>query len=247
MGPYCFSFPGQTLAEPQGSLRLIGGNVTSGQLQMYLNGKWAGLCGLLFTSTAASIACRQLGLGTPLDYCTNGCVHTGSDANIYFAQYDCLGDEGALLSCVTEEFKPSQCVQSAYVGLTCDVPLSIRAPSVAPGNTTTTQVLFGIKSLYFYIIVGSGGTSLLIVGVTIIGCIICLYRRRKQSEWSVSPDPPIYDTPVDNLAQKDLEKEHLRTIVISPMCMNVYEVESSRRVEPTPPPSYEEVEHCSSS
>ena len=72
MGPYCFSFPGQTLAEPQGSLRLIGGNVTSGQLQMYLNGKWAGLCGLLFTSTAASIACRQLGLGTPLDYCTNG-------------------------------------------------------------------------------------------------------------------------------------------------------------------------------
>ena len=47
-------------------------------------------------------------------------VHTGSDANIYFAQYDCLGDEGALLSCVTEEFKPSQCVQSAYVGLTCD-------------------------------------------------------------------------------------------------------------------------------
>ena len=68
----CLSSPGQNIVEPQGSLRLIGGNATSGQLQMYLNGEWAGLCGLLFTSTAASVACRQLRLGTPLNYCTDG-------------------------------------------------------------------------------------------------------------------------------------------------------------------------------
>ena len=125
----------------------------------------------------------------------------------------------------------------------------IRAPSVAPGNTTNTQVFFGIKSLYFYIIVGSGGTSfLLILGITIISCIVCLYKRRKRSKWSVSPDSPIYDTPVDNLppAQKDLGKEQIGKIVISPMCMNVYEVESTLHNHPAPPPSYEEVEHYSS-
>ena len=109
--------------------------------------------------------------------------------------------------------------------------LPTRTPLIVTGNFTTAPGFFlDIQPLYFYIIVSAGALLLILVVVVVVTLTCaCLYRRRRQSGWS---DPPVYDTPIDNLP-KELGKEHLGRIVIpSPLCLNVYEVEST-----LPPPA----------
>ena len=48
----------------RGDLRLVGGNSTAGRLQMQLDGVWTQVCALGFNTTAANVACSQLGLGS---------------------------------------------------------------------------------------------------------------------------------------------------------------------------------------
>ena len=60
------------------SLRLVtvGGNtstnLTAGRLEVYHSGRWGTVCSSGFYSTAATIACRQLGFTTYLSYTTVG-------------------------------------------------------------------------------------------------------------------------------------------------------------------------------
>ena len=48
----------------RGRLRLVGGNSSSGVLEISLDGRWWAVCPLEFSTAAANVACRQLGFSS---------------------------------------------------------------------------------------------------------------------------------------------------------------------------------------
>ena len=55
-----------------GSLRLVDGNSSSGVLEMSLDGRWWTVCSFLFSTAAATVACRQLELPSGVVKYTSG-------------------------------------------------------------------------------------------------------------------------------------------------------------------------------
>ena len=47
-------------------------NLTAGRLEVYHNGQWGTVCNTAFYSVEATVACRQLGFSSYIDYETVG-------------------------------------------------------------------------------------------------------------------------------------------------------------------------------
>ena len=56
----------------RGDLRLVGGSLTAGRLEMQLDGEWTAVCSFRFSATSASLACSQMGLGSTGTVLTDG-------------------------------------------------------------------------------------------------------------------------------------------------------------------------------
>ena len=59
-----------------GDLRLVQGTVaddtlSSGRLEIYINGEWGTICDDLFDQTDATVACKQLGFSGAITYRTS--------------------------------------------------------------------------------------------------------------------------------------------------------------------------------
>lgn len=55
---------------PDGSLRLsgYGSSALAGRLEVYLGGNWSAVCSTGFDYQAATVACKQMGLGSAVNY-----------------------------------------------------------------------------------------------------------------------------------------------------------------------------------
>ncbi|XP_065071306.1 lysyl oxidase homolog 2B-like [Rhopilema esculentum] len=78
--------------------RLVGGpNNMTGRVEVKVNNKWYGICGIGFGNTAAEVLCRELGLG----YAVRGFTTSKFGFADKFAMHNvrCSGDENSLKDC----------------------------------------------------------------------------------------------------------------------------------------------------
>lgn len=92
-----------------GNIRLT----TSNRLEVFMSGAWGTVCDDGFSLVEATVACRQLGLGSALSFFTEG-RGTGS---IWLDDLNCLGTELTLDSC--PHSSTHNCSHVEDVGVTC--------------------------------------------------------------------------------------------------------------------------------
>ncbi|KAL4436061.1 hypothetical protein ABPG77_005509 [Micractinium sp. CCAP 211/92] len=85
------------------TLRLMDGNLATqeqyGRLEILVNGSWSTICNRGFDSVNASIACRQLGLGTSGRALAGTPFGQGTGLLIALNKVECTGEEQALQQC----------------------------------------------------------------------------------------------------------------------------------------------------
>lgn len=87
---------------------------SSNRLFVYHLGVWQGVCDDIFTTTTASVACRQLGYESGTYMTTSG----PSDV-FWLDSVSCLGDEASLVDCSHDEWGSEDCGTTEWVALTC--------------------------------------------------------------------------------------------------------------------------------
>nr|ACT53266.1 scavenger receptor cysteine-rich protein [Azumapecten farreri] len=99
-------------------MRLVNGAADgmSGRLEVSLNGQWGTVCDDEFTSKAAKIACKELGLPSMNSYVSTFGQGTGQ---IWYDDVLCQGSETTLLACNMTEIGNNDCGHSEDVGIVC--------------------------------------------------------------------------------------------------------------------------------
>ncbi|XP_028650989.2 neurotrypsin isoform X1 [Erpetoichthys calabaricus] len=118
----------------QGAVRLIGGSLISGRVEIYLNGHWGSVCKKHWMDQDASVICRQLGLGEIGSALSQSYFGSGSGL-FHYERLGCRGDEKVLLQCKTRKFITSNCGPGDEAGLICAPPQGLGAPLRLVGGT----------------------------------------------------------------------------------------------------------------
>ncbi len=92
--PTLFAFP----VPNESSLRLVGGGVHWGRLEIFYNATWFSLCGRSWSDADAHVACRQLGMapGSTLDTA----LSLSEDSPWLLTDTQCTGNEKRLSDCI---------------------------------------------------------------------------------------------------------------------------------------------------
>ena len=124
----------------EGDMRLVGGDSTSGRVEICLNGGWGTVCDDGWDSRDARVVCRQLGLPTSCEYlyqhisyrpCTNIADSTAVNyagfgqgvGPIHLVNVGCYGDEFQLLSCSHHVIGNYYCSHYEDAGVICSPAL----------------------------------------------------------------------------------------------------------------------------
>ena len=103
---------------PSDSVRLLNGSsLCSGRLQVRSNHTWASVCEADFDQQDAEVACRELGCGPPS--VLQGALYGDEEAPVWTREFQCGGNESALLDCRSSGSDRSTCSPGRAVGLTC--------------------------------------------------------------------------------------------------------------------------------
>uniref|UniRef100_A0A3Q1HI49 SRCR domain-containing protein n=1 Tax=Anabas testudineus TaxID=64144 RepID=A0A3Q1HI49_ANATE len=100
------------------SVRLVNGtSLCSGRLQVKSNQSWSSVCEGDFDQLDAEVVCRELGCGTPS--ILRGGLYGEEQAPLWRREFQCKGNESALLDCGGSDSAPDTCSPGEAVGLTC--------------------------------------------------------------------------------------------------------------------------------
>ena len=114
-------------------LRLTGGrDETEGNLLVYQDGQWGGVCDDEWDEYDARVACRQLGFPGSLGI-TNGGLFGYSPSQIWMDNIYCYGTEERLEDCRFEGWGVHDCDRTEAAGVRCKP----RPPSTTTTTTTT--------------------------------------------------------------------------------------------------------------
>ncbi|XP_059202793.1 uncharacterized protein LOC131982213 [Centropristis striata] len=117
--PLCFS----SLSSPD-SVRLVNGtSLCSGRLELksdQSNQSWSSVCEADFDQQDAEVVCRELGCGAPS--VLQGALYGEGEAPMWTKEFQCGGDESALLDCRRSGSDRNTCSPGRAVGLTCSEP-----------------------------------------------------------------------------------------------------------------------------
>lgn len=132
----CLHWPMQWLI-CAGTARVVNGTTTSGMLQVW-DCSWGTVCDDLFDNAAASVVCRQLGLGSSGTTVANGPFGSGTGW-ILMDNVQCRGSEATLQECPSSGWGVSDCGHSEDIGVRCSgTPLpassSFKGESAHPPN-----------------------------------------------------------------------------------------------------------------
>uniref|UniRef100_A0A8C1S7B6 SRCR domain-containing protein n=1 Tax=Cyprinus carpio TaxID=7962 RepID=A0A8C1S7B6_CYPCA len=91
------------------TVRLVGGNSPcSGRVEVHLNRQWGRVCGTDWDVNDASVVCRELGCGKPLE--DLGRAHFGQGSGpVWMDNVDCQGSESTLKNCRSIEWGDNNC------------------------------------------------------------------------------------------------------------------------------------------
>ncbi|XP_067362994.1 scavenger receptor cysteine-rich type 1 protein M130-like isoform X2 [Channa argus] len=100
------------------SVRLLNGtSLCSGRLEVKSNQSWSSVCDDDFNLQEAEVVCRQLGCGAPLVF--QGGLYGELKASVWSKEFQCEGNESALLDCDSSDSARNTCSPGKAVGLTC--------------------------------------------------------------------------------------------------------------------------------
>ncbi|XP_030255959.1 scavenger receptor cysteine-rich type 1 protein M160-like [Sparus aurata] len=107
------------------SVRLVNGNsLCSGRLEVKSNQRWSSVCEDDFDQQDAEVVCRELGCGAPS--VLQGALYGEVEAPMWTKEFQCGGNESALLDCRTSGSDRNTCSPGKAVGLTCSEPDIVR-------------------------------------------------------------------------------------------------------------------------
>ncbi|TDH17404.1 hypothetical protein EPR50_G00009120 [Perca flavescens] len=110
------------------SVRLVNGtSLCSGRLEVKTNQstqKWSSVCEEDFDQQDAEVVCRELGCGAPS--VLQGALYGEVEAPIRAKEFQCGGNESALLDCRSSGSHRNNCSSGKAVGLTCSEPDVVR-------------------------------------------------------------------------------------------------------------------------
>ncbi|KAL7372347.1 hypothetical protein ABVT39_014821 [Epinephelus coioides] len=109
------------------SVRLVNGtNLCSGRLEVksdQSNQSWSAVCEDDFDQQDAEVVCRELGCGAPS--VLQGALYGELEAPMWTKEFQCGGNESALLDCRSSDSDRNTCSSGKAVGLTCSDPVRL--------------------------------------------------------------------------------------------------------------------------
>ncbi|XP_059208677.1 scavenger receptor cysteine-rich type 1 protein M130-like [Centropristis striata] len=110
------------------SVRLVNGtSLCSGRLEVKSDQSkqsWSSVCEADFDQQDADVVCRELGCGAPS--VLQGALYGEVEAPMWTKEFQCGGDESALLDCRSSGSDRNTCSPGRAIGLTCSEPVSVR-------------------------------------------------------------------------------------------------------------------------
>ncbi|XP_059184677.1 scavenger receptor cysteine-rich type 1 protein M130-like [Centropristis striata] len=109
------------------SVRLVNGtSLCSGRLEHksdQSNQSWSSVCEADFDQQDAEVVCRELGCGAPS--VLQGALYGEGEAPMWTKEFQCGGNESALLDCRSSGSDRNTCSPGRAVGLTCSEPVRL--------------------------------------------------------------------------------------------------------------------------
>ncbi|XP_059184715.1 antigen WC1.1-like [Centropristis striata] len=109
------------------SVRLVNGtSLCSGRLELksdQSNQSWSSVCEADFDQQDAEVVCRELGCGAPS--VLQGALYGEGEAPMWTKEFQCGGNESALLDCRSSGSDRNTCSPGRAVGLTCSEPVRL--------------------------------------------------------------------------------------------------------------------------
>ncbi|XP_022606755.1 scavenger receptor cysteine-rich type 1 protein M130-like [Seriola dumerili] len=106
------------------SVRLVNGtSLCSGRLEVKSNQWWSSVCEADFDQQDAEVVCRELGCGAPS--VLQGALYGEVEAPMWTKEFQCGGNESALLDCSSSDSARTTCSPGKAVGLTCSEPVRL--------------------------------------------------------------------------------------------------------------------------
>ncbi|XP_045923803.1 scavenger receptor cysteine-rich type 1 protein M130-like, partial [Micropterus dolomieu] len=103
---------------------LDGTSLCSGRLEVKSNQRWSSVCEADFDQQDAEVVCRELGCGAPS--VLQGALYGEVEAPMWTKEFQCGGQESALLDCRSSGSARNTCSPGKAVGLTCSEPDDVR-------------------------------------------------------------------------------------------------------------------------
>ncbi|KAM9314907.1 scavenger receptor cysteine-rich type 1 protein M130-like [Pholidichthys leucotaenia] len=122
------------------SVRLLNGtSVCSGRLEVKSNQSWSSVCQADFDQQDAEVVCRELGCGPP--WLHRGALYGDAEAPMGTKEFQCGGNESALLDCRSSGSARKSCSPGEAVGLTCSEPVRLVGGNSSCGGTVEVEHL----------------------------------------------------------------------------------------------------------
>ncbi|XP_053176339.1 scavenger receptor cysteine-rich type 1 protein M130-like [Scomber japonicus] len=122
-----FSFPSSSSMVEltcSDSVRLVNGtSLCSGRLEVKSEQSWSSVCEADFDQQDAEVVCRELGCGAPS--VLQGALYGEVEAPMWTQEFQCGGNESALLDCRRSDSARRTCSPGKAVGLTCSEPVRL--------------------------------------------------------------------------------------------------------------------------
>uniref|UniRef100_A0A3P9DAS4 SRCR domain-containing protein n=1 Tax=Maylandia zebra TaxID=106582 RepID=A0A3P9DAS4_9CICH len=107
------------------SVRLLNGSsLCSGRLEVKSDQSWSSVCETDFDQQDAEVVCRELGCGPPS--VLQGALYEEVEAPVWSKEFQCGGQESALLDCRSSGSARNSCSPGKAVGLTCSESDDVR-------------------------------------------------------------------------------------------------------------------------
>ncbi|XP_064608904.1 scavenger receptor cysteine-rich type 1 protein M130-like [Liolophura sinensis] len=121
-------------------MRLVGGpSSTSGRLEVSVNGRWGTVCRRHFSSQAAKVACRQMGLRSTQAKVLSTDIRPLSTGPVFLDFVTCTGKERHILSCPYSKVGVSNCSHDLAVAIECKRRKAIstgKSPACRDGSSS---------------------------------------------------------------------------------------------------------------
>ncbi|XP_030611183.1 scavenger receptor cysteine-rich type 1 protein M130-like [Archocentrus centrarchus] len=106
------------------SVRLLNGSsLCSGRLEEKSNQNWSSVCEADFGQQDAEVVCRELDCGPPS--VLQGVLYGEVEAPMWTKEFQCRGNESAILDCRSSGSVRKSCSPDKVVGLTCSEPVRL--------------------------------------------------------------------------------------------------------------------------